>query len=184
MNKGFEKERIREILNEKVHTINKKDLVPSAILLPIINSKDNIQVLFTKRSKSVQDHKEEISFPGGVKNEDETIKNTVYRELEEELGISSESIEILGSLDEVITNTGYIITPFIGVISQKCGFKINKNEVTELISIPIPKLWRQKYRFEKNERFINKSYQYENHRIWGATARILNEFLEVFKLVY
>lgn len=177
----LEKEKVKQALSQERNVISDQSLAPAAVLLPILDRNGKTHILFTKRSKSVKDHKKEISFPGGTRKEGEPLKNAAVRECNEEIGIPSKDVEILGTLDDVDTRTGYVITPFVGIIRQPCEFKINKNEIDEIIEVPVSFLSRENRKFKENEQFIDKSYLYEDHVIWGATARILKQLLDLIE---
>lgn len=183
-----------ENLTERIHAIlaarERKgifgdDLTPAAILLPLFRKEDAYHVLFTKRTEKVKTHKGEISFPGGVYDqEDQTLKETALRETFEEIGLREKDIEILGCLDDVETLTRYMVRPFVGVFPYPYPFDVNSEEIEELIEIPLHALF-QKDRFdeqvilsERGEQIIY-TYRYGNHLIWGATARILKQFLDL-----
>ena len=141
-------------------------------------------VLLNKRSLLVEHHKGEISFPGGVMDyTDKSILDTALREAEEEMGIQPAHVDIVSQLSNVITRTNFIITPFVGIISEAYPFKINKEEIDQILEIPLTDLIKQ---LEQQISSINSGipgnsfhYSYENHIIWGATANILSELLFV-----
>lgn len=175
----LEKEKIKQALPGNRNVISEQNLASAAVIIPILDRNDKTYILFTKRSKSVKHHKKEMSFPGGTRKEGENPKDTAFRECKEEIGISPKKVEILGALDDVSTRTGYVITPFVGIISFPRGFKINEKEIDEIIEVPVPWLFRENQKFEEDEQFIGNSYLYENYEIWGATARILKQFLDL-----
>lgn len=177
----LEKEKIKQALPRNRNVISNQNLASSAVVLPTLDRNYKAHILFTKRSKSVKHHKKEISFPGGTQKEGETLKDAAVRECKEEIGISPEDIEILGALDDVSTRTGYVITPFVGIIPHPPEFKISENEIDEIIEVPISWLSSENQKFEENEQFIVNSYLYKNHVIWGATARILKQFLDLLE---
>ncbi|HEY50661.1 MAG TPA: CoA pyrophosphatase, partial [Dehalococcoidia bacterium] len=140
---------------------------------------------FIKRTEWVAKHKGEISFPGGTFEErDGTLLNTALRETTEEISLKPDDVEILGELDdEVSVKTNYIITPFLASISWPYEFKVDGGETEEIIEAPIQSLMdigqsRQEVRGSEMETVYY--YNYRGRVIWGATARILNKFLDFF----
>ncbi len=164
--------------------------VPSAVLVPVYYKQGEYYILFTKRTERVQDHKGQISFPGGAcEEEDETLVNTALRECAEEIGLPAEAVELLGELDDTATITsGYIISPFVAVIPWPYPFKVDPTEVEEIIEVPISALLdkdclRQETEVRDGQAVTAYYYHYQGRVIWGATARILNQFLDIVSQV-
>ena len=187
------------LIFEKLNKFQPKELdIPelkkSAILIPIYPKFNSFHILMTARSRKLNHHRGEMSFPGGKfdSSSDITLKDTALRETYEEIGIHKNNIEILGSLDDFPTFTGYIIRPYIGVINNpdKIDFKINQNEVSDLVEIPIEFLVRENLFTEipfssKSGKIIYVlSFNYidpitkKKFTIWGASAHILTRFLK------
>jgi 8-oxo-dGTP pyrophosphatase MutT (NUDIX family) len=181
------KNNIKNILNNrKRKSITDEKSVSAAVLIPLFIKDGEYHLLFTKRSDSVGTHKGQISFPGGVQDEtDESFEVTALRESYEELGILSEDIEILGSMDDFVTGTGYIIYPLVGFIPYPYDFEINRDEVDEILEVPISFLLDDKNIFEdKNYIYKGKpyhyiSFRYGKHDIWGTTGRMVKTFLNL-----
>ena len=157
------------------------------MLLPIFDWQGQYHVLFIKRTETVREHKGQISFPGGTcEDADDTLLETALRECYEEIGLSREDVEVLGGLDdEVTTTSNYIVTPFLGMIPWPYRMVRNKEEVDEIIEVPIPTLLEKGCLQSDTEVLNGKvvasyAYHYQGRVIWGATARILNRFLDIF----
>lgn len=155
---------------------------PSAVLITVLRGADEDLLLFTKRTQDVEHHKGQISFPGGRQDPGETLRQTALRETHEEVGIAPSDIEIVGQLDDTWTPTGYIIRPFVGVVPFPYEFHVNRAEIDDLIIVPLARaLGPDKY--EENEiHFEGRSavvpyFHVDGTIIWGATARILGQFL-------
>ena len=170
------------------------ELKKSAILILIYPKDNSFQILMTARSKKLNHHRGEMSFPGGKfdPSTDVSLRDTALRETYEEIGIYKKNIEILGTLDDFPTFTGYTIRPFIGVIKnpEKTDFKINHNEVSDLVNIPIEFLVRDNLFTEipltnrSGKKIFVLSFNYidsltkKKFTIWGASAHILTRFLK------
>ena len=159
----------------------------SAVLLPVYFIERELYLLFTRRTQKVKSHKGQISFPGGVyQAEDETLLNTALRECEEEIGLTPERVELLGQLDDVLTMTSnYIITPFVALIPHPYEFKLSRQEIEEIIEVPVSALleescFREDTEMVDGKRVSTYFYTYQGNVIWGATAIILNQFLGIF----
>lgn len=153
-------------------------------MLLLLYAKDgDICVHLNKRTDRVEHHKGEISFPGGAQDpEDATILDTALREAYEEMGIHRKDVEILCRLDQVTTRSLFSITPFVGIIPSAYPFQASGIEVKEILEVPIPVLldpsnWRETRRAGDTEQNREYAYAYGEHLIWGATARILTQFL-------
>jgi len=163
------------------------DRLKSAVLLPLYLKQGQCHILFIKRTETVKEHKGQISFPGGTCEEgDRTPLDTALRECAEEIGLRAEDAEVLGQMDdEVTTTSNYIVSPFVAVIPWPYQFKINEAEVEEIIEIPVSALRDKDCLHPDVEILSGKvvdsyAYHYQGRIIWGATARILNRFLDIF----
>ena len=167
-----------------------ESLVPSAVLVPVYDKRGEYYILLTQRTERVQDHKGQVSFPGGAYEEqDVTLLNTALRECAEEIGLSAEAVELLGELDDTATTiSGYVISPFVVVIPWPYPFKADPIEVGEIFEVPISALLDKDCLRQETEEVDGQAatayfYHYQGKVIWGATARILNQFLDIFKRV-
>jgi len=163
------------------------ELVPSAVLVPIYYKEGQYYILFTQRTERVKEHKGQISFPGGARQEgDKTLLDTALRESAEEIGLSPDEVQILGELDDAITTTSnYIVSPFVGAIPWPYKFKVDGWETEAIIEVPISALLakdslRKETEVIGGEKVTSYFYHYEGKVIWGATARILHQFLDIF----
>lgn len=157
----------------------------AAVLVPLFQKDGDCHLLFTKRSEEVKYHKGEISFPGGVVDEeDRELIHTALREADEEIGLKESDVQIIGVLDDIVTITEFIVTPIVGLFSYPYPFKISEVEIAELIEVPLASLleedsFSEREIFRGGQREVVFAYQYERHVIWGATARILKQFLDL-----
>ena len=159
-------------------------LIPAAVLVPVFDSGADIDVLFTKRAIDLTDHAGEISFPGGrIEPADGDAAAAALRETEEELGLPSHQIEIIGALDLYETRTGFLVTPLVGLVAPPLILRPDPREVAEVIRVPLGHLLnRLNYRSEEREaggklrRFY--SLAFGDYVIWGATAGMLVNLCE------
>ena len=155
---------------------------PAAVLLPLVDGPEP-SVVLTRRTDHLPRHPGEISFPGGMWHEhDPDLLETALRETEEELGLSRELVDVLGSLDPLQTyTTGYTIAPFVGALDVDPVFTANPAEIAEVLEFGVPRLLDVEQPREwtrADEVYRGFVYELDGHTIWGATARILHEFLE------
>jgi 8-oxo-dGTP pyrophosphatase MutT (NUDIX family) len=177
---------IRNILSTRERkVIEHLPFYHAAVLVPLFKKGEDCHLLFTKRSEEVKYHKGEISFPGGVADEEDSeLISTALREAFEEIGLKESDVQILGLLDDIVTITEFIVTPIVGLFPYPYPFKVSEVEIAELIEVPLSFLLEESC-FSESEIFrggqneIVYAYQYEKHIIWGATARILKQFLDL-----
>jgi len=181
------KEKIRQALfhRAKMH-VESEGFTPTAVLVPVYEKTGEYYIIVTKRTEEVNNHKGQISFPGGRRQvEDMTLMDTALRESWEEIGLSPSDVEILGDLDDVLTaTTKFIISPFVAAIPYPYAFKANPREVAEIIEVPLAVLldksnFSEEMKVHQGELVPDYSYKYGDWVIWGATARIIKQLLEV-----
>lgn len=157
----------------------------AAVLVPLLEKDGEVHLLFTRRTDHLRNHAGQISFPGGSRDtEDPTPLHAALRESQEELGLPTREVDVLGMLDESPTTTLFRIQPFVGVIPADYPFQVSAGEIAELIEVPLahmirPGSWRtERARFGRIERDVH-FFDYGAHVIWGATARIVKNLFEV-----
>jgi len=172
-------------LGERPRRVVEKDgLVPAAVLLGITDP--DLRILFVKRSDRVAHHKGQISFPGGiVETWDGSRLETALREAQEEIGLPPDAVEILGSLDDTETNaTQFVITPFVGLVRGSVTYIPDEREIERVLQLPLSGFLNPaNFRVEQWERGGRLQpvyfYEVEGEVVWGVTARILKEFLDL-----
>lgn len=181
-------DQIRRALEAREPRRIRRDETPrAAVLIPIYEVDGIPHVLLTLRTETVEYHKGQISFPGGAQDtEDADLAATALREAEEEIGLKREDVEIWGRLDDMVTITDFLVSPFVGGVTKPAPYPFAPStiEVAELLVVPLPHL--------RDPSSLNTeptvwrgyparppSYNFGEHLIWGATARILHQFLEV-----
>ena len=177
---------IRDALERRATITAAPDgLMPAAVMLLLYRKDDDYCVLLNKRSMTVEHHKGEMSFPGGARDpEDADFEATALRETHEEMGIAPDDITILGRLDDNVTRSNFLVKVFVGTIPYPYKFLPSSIEIAEVVEIPMgvlmdPASWRWDSRLEDGERVAVRSYGYQDHLVYGATAKILDQFLDV-----
>ena len=179
---------LRRVLSQNSKkTLVDPSLSPAGVMLLIYPENGEQRILLNRRSDLVEEHKGEIAFPGGRKDEsDATLLNTALRETREEMGIRTEDVEVLGELDDEVT-PNYLISAFVGTIPQPYRFKPNGREVAEVLEVPVAELsgksnLRDEARIVEGVISNNLSYAYRGNLIYGATAKLLTRFLELLDI--
>ncbi len=182
-------EKLREALAQRGRrVIDEQGLKPSAVILPLFLEEHRFHILFTKRTEKVAHHKGEISFPGGaVEPSDKDLRSTAIRECFEEIGLLESDISIIGILDDEKTLSEFRVTPFVAVAPYPYRFVVNPHEIAELIEVPLKALSddsviRKETRLHKGKPYPVYFYRFEHHVIWGATARMLKQLLDILRV--
>jgi 8-oxo-dGTP pyrophosphatase MutT (NUDIX family) len=179
---------IRDALSR--HTprrIDRDGLARAAVLVPIYLKDEVPHVIFQVRTELVEHHKGQISFPGGAEDPgDVDLLMTALRETEEEIGLAQEDVEVWGQLDDIITISNFIVSSYVGRITKPAPYPFAPSgfEVAELLEVPLPHLHHPSTRNEtpvpwREQVVPPPSYGFGPHVIWGATARVLRQFLEL-----
>ena len=166
-------------------TIHNRKLTPAAVLLPIIFQKEGPQVVLTRRAKTLKFHAGQIAFPGGkVEKTDSSEMQTAIRESFEEVGLQPKGVRVFGMLPRHETVTGYLISPFVGLIKNSTKLKAELSEVSEIFNVPLKFLLNKDNMQVKKLKLngIERGYYaipYGPYYIWGATARIIKSFSDL-----
>ena len=177
----------RAIAENSPRVIDDSTLTPAGVMVLVFPKNGEHCVLLQKRSNRVDSHKGEISFPGGKKDPgDDTLLATALRETYEEMGIAPEDIEVLGALDETATTTGFCASPFAGAIPYPYDFNPQEEEVAEVLEVPVSSLMdgatrRDEIRIVNGDLQYAPAFAHDGHIIFGATARILDRFIELLE---
>lgn len=164
---------------------NKKN---AAVLILIYPKADTLFTVFTKRNDYNGPHSGQISFPGGkFDNSDDSLEKTAIRETNEEIGTSLTTKDIVGRLTSLyIPVSNFEVSPFVATVPDEPVFNIDVHEVQYTIEIPLYKIL-QNSKIKSMDVIIESSivavpcFNFNNNQIWGATAMMLNEFIEVLK---
>jgi 8-oxo-dGTP pyrophosphatase MutT (NUDIX family) len=160
--------------------VAQKPLRPAAILVPIIDRAMDPTLLFTVRAAHLREHAGQVSFPGGhLETADIDALGAALRETEEEVGIHSECVELLGYLPDHIALTGFRITPVVGRVRHPGALSLNSAEVASVFEVPLgfvldARNYHPVRRHVREFEIEARELPFETHRIWGATAAILS----------
>ncbi len=164
-------------------TLDRSDLVSAAVLVPITDHGEP-HLLFTKKTTFVPHHQGQFSFPGGlVETFDGSRVETALREAQEEIGLAPEAVEVLGVLDDVPTaTTRFVITPVVGLCPAPPGLRPDGREIERVLEVPLrhlldPAAFREELWERDGATHPVTFFTCGDDVIWGATARILKEFL-------
>jgi 8-oxo-dGTP pyrophosphatase MutT (NUDIX family) len=177
----------RRLATRAPRTVAIPDYRAAAVALFLRDQGGQSYVPLIVRPSEMRAHSGQIALPGGVRDEcDDSFAACALREAEEELGIAASAVRVLGMLDDVPTPTGFVITPVVAVLADS-EYVPNPSEVSEVFEAPLSLFadrsaaedmgerehWGVKYRLH--------AYRFGDHRIWGATARVLESLHEVLR---
>jgi 8-oxo-dGTP pyrophosphatase MutT (NUDIX family) len=163
------------------------ELVPAAVLVPIVERQGGLTILLTQRTDHLSAHAGQISFPGGrMEDIDASVEDAALRETEEEVGLRRQHIELVGQLDLYVTRTGFEVTPVVGIVTPPFAIKPDPFEVAEVFEVPLsfiidPKNHQKQSRLYKGIERKFYVLPYEDRYIWGATAGMLVNLSEVLR---
>jgi 8-oxo-dGTP pyrophosphatase MutT (NUDIX family) len=153
--------------------------VPAAVLIPLVNKPEGIQVLLTQRASHLYNHAGQVSFPGGrIDPEDTNTQITALRETEEEIGLGRDKIEILGSLKEYFIPSGFKVSPWVGWVNPPISLTPDPFEVDHIFEVPLSFFFDPQRHHLKQDEFEGRQrryyvFEYQEKTIWGATAGML-----------
>lgn len=157
----------------------------AAVLVPIIQTRGAIELIFTKRADHLGEHPGQMSFPGGGHEaQDGDLLETALREADEEIGLRRQEVDINGRLDDIETVTDYVVSPFVGTVADRT-YLPDEREVAEVVRLRLTDLLdRQNYEADVREHpelgeVTIHYFRVNGYTVWGATGRILVQFLEL-----
>lgn len=157
----------------------REGLKAAAVLVPLVLRPEGMTVLLTQRTDHLRDHAGQVSFPGGrYEAADGNLVTTALREAEEEVGLILAQIEVIGTLPDYDTGTGFVVSPVVGLVTPPFDLKLDTFEVADVFEPPLAFLMNpsnhQRHRYEspqKKRQFWAMPWQ--GHYIWGATAGMI-----------
>lgn len=157
----------------------------AAVLVPLVERADGLTVLLTRRTDHLNDHAGQISFPGGrVEAHDADAAAAALREAEEEVGLVPDRVRLIGELDVYLTRTGFRVMPVVGLVQPPLALAPDDFEVAEVFEVPLgffltPGACRKDSRVYAGRRRLFYAFPYGDYYIWGATAGMLVNLVEV-----
>lgn len=176
----------------KLSLVERKPVNPrkGGVMLLLYKNKEELNIAFIQRTVDGGVHSGQISFPGGKFEEtDKDLIETALRETEEEVGAKAAHINVLGQLTTTfIPASNFLVTPVVGFFQGNPKFDINPSEVAELIEIPLIEFLREKNKTidmvdVRGEKWEVPLFKVGDYKIWGATAMMLNEFLQLIEKI-
>ncbi|WP_424928777.1 CoA pyrophosphatase [Amaricoccus tamworthensis] len=166
-------------LNPSARPAGDWTLRPASVLVPLTQRGSELNMVLTRRTMGLRHHPGQVSFPGGKQeHDDQSPMDTALRETEEEIGLAREKVEILGRFDGHETVTGFMVTPFVGIVHGDFKPVPDRSEVESVFEVPLsfvlnPSNLQMRERMWKGQLRPYYVIPYGPWYIWGATARII-----------
>ena len=161
-----------------------EELRKAAVLIALTDSNEP-ELIYTLRSNKVGSHGGEVSFPGGMYEDvDKNLEHTALRESEEETGMDSSKVNILGPIDTVVSRYNISVTPYVGIVPENVSLNNKSEEIESCFKVPLSFLLKdERHRNDEIKRdgeiFFMPAYQYDSYIIWGLTAMMTVDFLNI-----
>ena len=160
-------------------------LSEAAVLMPLTRVAQP-ELILTLRAQTLSTHSGEVAFPGGRRDpEDTSLVATALREAYEEVGLEPECVEVVGQLSSLVSRHGIKVTPYVGLVPEHVGYRPNAGEIASIFSVPLeffandPRHTTHRIDYLGRSWYV-PSYTYADYKIWGLTAVMVVELVNVF----
>ena len=175
---------VQQRLHDYSPRIINAPLPKAAVLIPVTNHSQP-EIILTRRASHMSTHSGEVAFPGGKQDDtDNSLIDTALRESQEEIGLMPEDVQVIGQVETVISRFGIEVTPIVGVVEASTELTANAAELDRIFRVPLQFfLDKQNLKYDSLKdqglAYQMPSFQYQEYRIWGLTAMMLVDFLNV-----
>ena len=171
---------LREPLRASLATRARKVAPPgkgraSAVLIPLFERPGGVHAWLVRRATGMRDHSGQVAYPGGKRDPaDDSLLTTALREAEEEIGLARAEVDVIGALDDCVTITGFVITPYVGWIKDDVVPTPNAAEVARVFAAPLGA-----FLAEPTGMFPRTGWTIDGEFVWGATAKITKSLVSL-----
>ena len=146
-----------------------------------------MRILLTERADSLALHGGEVALPGGREDEEDgSSLFTALRETEEEVGIRTDEVEVIGELRPFVSKYGLLVTPIVGVLASGLNYRPSQDEIASIFEVPVDffaeaEPIRVDELNRQGEFNLVPAYDFKGYEIWGLTSLIIQEFMRVIE---
>ena len=157
----------------------------ASVLIPLLESEGEIYVMLTRRSSEMRSHPGQVSFPGGKQDSnDEDSLQTALRETNEEIGLLGEKVDVIGTLDQILSLHYYLVTPYVGLIPPDFVPVPNTDEIESVFKVPLAFFMKSENHWSEEKKIFTTPvlvhhFEFQGYDIWGLTAKLIFRLLEV-----
>lgn len=177
--------KIRQGLADHQPLINSHLQKRASVLIPLLECDGELFVMLTQRSEKLRSHAGQVSFPGGKQDlQDANSLETALRETQEEIGLAPEKVEIIGTLDQILSLHYYLVTPFVGIIPENFIPIPNEDEIEAVFKVPLSffmqndQHWTEEFK-TPIATILAHHFEFKGFDIWGLTSKLILRLLEI-----
>ena len=179
-------DKVRERVPEyRPRLVEAAGLPEAGVLVPVTCVDNEPEIILTLRSNSLSTHSGEVALPGGRRDPgDVDLSYTALREAHEEIGLLPDLVEVVGPLGSLVSRFGIKVTPYVGIVPDVFDLRPNESEIQEVFRVPVSfflgdnREMTHRIDYEGRSWYV-PSYRYEGFKIWGLTALILVDLMNV-----
>ena len=177
--------KIRQGLADHQPLINSHLQKRASVLIPLLECDGELFVMLTQRSEKLRSHAGQVLFPGGKQDlQDANSLETALRETQEEIGLAPEKVEIIGTLDQILSLHYYLVTPFVGIIPENFIPIPNEDEIEAVFKVPLSffmqndQHWTEEFK-TPIATILAHHFEFKGFDIWGLTSKLILRLLEI-----
>lgn len=157
--------------------IEQPNLAEAAVLMAVTDEPQP-QLILTRRARHLSSHQGEVAFPGGKRDPDDaSLIMTALREAEEEIALPGHQVQVVASLDQVVSRFGYLVTPVLAVVPPQLPLTPNRAELDAIFTVPLSVFQQPPSRYFERGSIRVPSYDFQQFHIWGLTAMMIAEMM-------
>ena len=176
---------IRQALADHQPLKNTRIHKRASVLIPLLKIEGEVYIMLTLRSSKMSSHPGQVSFPGGKQDSnDQNSLQTALRETHEEIGLPAKKIEVIGTLDQILSLHYYLVTPFVGLIPSNFVPVPNTDEIDSVFKVPLTFFMKSENHWSEEKMTFSypvlvHHFEYQGYDIWGLTAKLIFRLMEV-----
>lgn len=172
---------IDKVKAHQPRVLSNDQLAHAGVLVAITDEREP-QVILTLRSSDMPTHKGEVAFPGGKREDsDADIIATALREAQEEIDLDPNQVQVIGTLNQVVSRYGFLVTPVLAIVPEDVALSTDSHEIDAIFKVPLSFfLDGEPDQIDQFGSFKGPRWYFEDYTIWGLTAVMLAELFNQF----